>query len=282
MLPIEAIQHLYEISEMSVHSADKSVGYGLLNELLEEHKRLHRRGDFLIFPQLRLRWNPSNPRDFRSNLPDLGFGRLIPPNDRLYIQGGAKHKRPVLPLMSGLPLPMTVLHSFDVRNAFAVAAKQASDQVKAAIKNGAVPQDEVISWVISIGPYFIVKNFGPFNQAELDTRGHRPNPSGDAGVTEAIEETLEQNRIQILEPIYLIGTPVAATAVVEFLQNGRRLYISNNVIGEHLCDEYYYPYYDALNTCKTHVSFLFQLHYCAGPFSHIPGTVLFKIFGTPL
>ena len=199
-------------------------------------------------------------------------------NDRLYIQGEAEHNRPVLPLMSGLPLPMTVLHSFDVRNAFAVAAKQASDQVKAAIKNGADPQDEVISWVITIGPYFIVKNFGPSNQAELDTRGHRPNPSGDAGVTEAIEETLEQNRIQILEPIYLIGTPAAATAVEEFLQNGRRLYISNSVIGEHLCDEYYYPYYDALNTCKTHVSFVFQLHYCAGPFSHIPGTVLFKKF----
>ena len=42
--------------------------------------------------------------------------------------------------------------------------------MKVVIKNGAAPEDEVISWIISIGP---------FNQAELDTRGHRPNPSGD-------------------------------------------------------------------------------------------------------
>ena len=79
---IEAIQHLYEISEMSVHSADKSVGYGLLNEMFEEHKRFHRRGDFLIFPQLRLHWNPSNPRDFRSNLPDLWFHQWSPIHTR--------------------------------------------------------------------------------------------------------------------------------------------------------------------------------------------------------
>ena len=60
---------------------------------MEEHRRLRQRGDFLIFPQLQLRWNPRNPRDLRSNLPDLGLGHLIPPDGRLYIQGGAEHKR---------------------------------------------------------------------------------------------------------------------------------------------------------------------------------------------
>ena len=47
------------------------------------------KGDFLIFLQLQLCWNPWNPRDLRSNLPDLGLGRLIPPDGRLYIQEGA-------------------------------------------------------------------------------------------------------------------------------------------------------------------------------------------------
>jgi len=40
---IEAIQ-----TKMSVHSTGESVGYGLLNEMFEEHKCLHQRGDFLI------------------------------------------------------------------------------------------------------------------------------------------------------------------------------------------------------------------------------------------
>jgi len=47
---IEAIQYLYEISKMSVHSAGEGIGYGLLNEMFEEHLRLRQRGDFLIFP----------------------------------------------------------------------------------------------------------------------------------------------------------------------------------------------------------------------------------------
>ena len=152
---------------MLVHSAGESVGYGLLNEMLDEHRRLRQRGDFLIFPQLQLRWNPRNPRDLRSNLPDLGLGRLIPPDGRLYIQGGAEHKRPILPLMSGLPPLATVHRNSEARDAFASAIKQASDQMKVVIKNGAAPQDEVISWIISVCPYFIVKSFGPFNQAVL-------------------------------------------------------------------------------------------------------------------
>jgi len=57
-------------------------------------------------------------------------------------------------------------------------------QTKAAIKNGAVPYNEVIEWIISVGPYFIIRRFGPFTQAELDTRGHRPNDSGDADVAD--------------------------------------------------------------------------------------------------
>ena len=213
---------------MLVHSAGESVGYGLLNEMLEEHRRLRQRGDFLIFPQLQLRWNPRNPRDLRSNLPDLGLGRLIPPDGRLCIQGGAEHKKPILPLMSGLPPPAAIHSSSEARDAFASAIKQASDQVKVVIKNGAAPQDEVISWIISIGPYFIVKSFGPFNQAELDTRGHRPNSSGDVRVAKAIQKAMERDRNQIMEPIHLIGTAAAAIAVEEFLQNGRQLYTSNN------------------------------------------------------
>ena len=199
---------------MLVHSAGESVGYGLLNEMLEEHRRLRQRGDFLIFPQLQLRWNPRNPRDLRSNLPDLGLGHLIPPDGHLYIQGGTEHKRPILPLMSGLPPLATVHRNSEAHDAFASAIKQTSDQMKVVIKNGAAPQDKVISWIISVCPYFIVKSFGPFNQAVLDTREHRPNPSGDVQVTKAIEKAMEQDRSEIKEPIHLICTAAYMKSIV--------------------------------------------------------------------
>ena len=80
-------------------------------------------------------------------LPDLGLGRLIPPDGHLYIQGGAEHKKPILPLMSCLPPRATIL-SPEACDVFASAIKQASNQVKAVIKNGAAPQDEVISSLV--------------------------------------------------------------------------------------------------------------------------------------
>ena len=115
-----------------------------------------------------------------------------------------------------LASPATIL-SPEACDVLASAIKQESDQVKAVIKNGAAPQDEVISWIISIGPYFIVKSFGPFNQAELDTWGRWPNPSGDAQVAEAIEKAMEQDRNQIMEPFHLIDTAAAVIAMEEFL-----------------------------------------------------------------
>ena len=71
-----------------------------------------------------------------------------------------------------------------VRYAFHLACRQAFDQVKAAIKNGNLPNDKHIQWVVAVGPYFIIKGCGPFTLADLETRSHCPNPSGDSDITE--------------------------------------------------------------------------------------------------
>ena len=61
--------------------------------------------------------------------------------------------------MSQLPAP-DAHFELNVRFAFHAACRQAFDQVKSAIKNGHLPNDKHIQWVVAVGPYFIIK--GPF------------------------------------------------------------------------------------------------------------------------
>lgn len=88
-----------------------------------------------------------------------------------------------------------------------------SDQVKAAIKNGAIPCDCPIKWVVGCGPYFIIRAFRPYNENELTTHLHRPNDSGDWLMTNLNQEAQATARVKCIEePVYLIGTLEAAVA----------------------------------------------------------------------
>ena len=220
----EADQYLAQLALRSVQGKPiESIGYGVVNEMLIEHRNLRPQGELIIFPQLHLKWNPGKWRDRRANLPDCGLGRLL--NGTIFLQGGLKYKPPILPLMADFPDPSTIKSHISNHVKFSLASRQALDQVKAAIKKGAVPYDEVIEWIISIGPYFIIRRFGPFTQAELDTQGHRPDDSGDAAATDLIE--LAHQFHAIPETMYRIGTTEAAIAVEAFLNAGARLYASN-------------------------------------------------------
>ena len=220
----EADQYLAQLALRSVQGKPiESIGYGVVNEMLIEHRNLRPQGELIIFPQLHLKWNPGKWRDRRANLPDCGLGRLL--NGTIFLQGGLKYKPPILPLMADFPDPSTIKSHISNHVKFSLASRQALDQVKAAIKKGAVPYDEVIEWIISIGPYFIIRRFGPFTQAELDTQGHRPDDSGDATATDLIE--LAHQFHAIPETMYRIGTTEAAIAVEAFLNAGARLYASN-------------------------------------------------------
>ena len=147
------------------------------------------KGRLSHFPSTTTTLEPSKSRDLQSNLPDLGLGRLIHLMV-IYTYKEVLNIRDLSCLLCLASLLLQLFRNSEARDAFASAIKQASDQMKVVIKNGAAPQDEVISWIISVCPYFIVKSFGPFNQAVLDTRGHRPNPSGDVQVTKAIEKAM--------------------------------------------------------------------------------------------
>ena len=79
-------------------------------------------------------------------------------------------------MMSQLPAP-DAHFELTVRYAFHLACRQAFDQVKAAIKNGNLPNDKHIQWVVAVGPYFIIKGCGPFTLADLDRKSTRLNSS---------------------------------------------------------------------------------------------------------
>ena len=160
-------------------------------------------------PAIAATLEPHRPQDRRANLPDIGIGRLLP-NGIKHLQKGAEQKAVIIPLMTTLPLPSDIIDNTDLRHKVGLAALQAADQVKAAVKNGAVPDDQSIELIVAIGSYFIVRSFGPFSEAELDTRDHRPNPSGDAIVAELLRVSHDTASITpISEPLYRIGTSAA-------------------------------------------------------------------------
>jgi hypothetical protein len=98
----------------------------------------------------------------------------------------AEKKPALIPLMQLLPNPSHIVDDHVLWKTFFQASLQASDQVKAVIKNACVLYDQVIEWLVTVGPYFIIKCFGPYMHKELDTCGSWPNGSGDVKVFEAI------------------------------------------------------------------------------------------------
>lgn len=176
------IQYLNILAQSLVQGrGEESECYAVFTEALCFHRTTLPLGSFQIFPQLRLRWKPGDPLDRRSLIPDLGIGRLR--RDGIFhLQGGVEQKR-MIQEMSQFPAPSDAELELIARYAFQTGCRQAFDQVKTAIKNSNLPNDRRIQWVIAVGPYFIIKECGPFTQADLETRGHRSNPSGDAAVT---------------------------------------------------------------------------------------------------
>jgi hypothetical protein len=126
-------------------SPDESLSYGIANEMLVEHKNFLGRGSFIIFPQLRLLWNPRKREDRRCDIPDIGIGRLTAAGT-IHLQGGLEQK-PALECMKNLPPPSDISNIDSLRAVINKAAVQASDQVKAALKNGCVPRNTAIKWI---------------------------------------------------------------------------------------------------------------------------------------
>lgn len=199
-----------------------------MNEMLIEHRNTRCR-PFVVFAQLRIDWNPHDPEDRRSSIPDIGLGRFLPDGNKR-LQGGSEQKK-AIESMRDLPPPIVLLKDGEVREKMREAIFQASDQIKSAIKNGFLPYDETIQWITSVGPYFLIHPFGPFNEAHLITRTHRKNESGDSKITEFVSALKDRaSFMPFNSPLYRIGTREAAFAVDQYLFSPRvdTLYTSGN------------------------------------------------------
>jgi hypothetical protein len=204
---------------------DKTFGEGtfsgVINEMITEHRNILPRGTFLVFSQVRLPWKIN---DRRNEVPDYCLG-ILDTNGHLLLLGGLEIKIATLE-MQGLPEPQDIANEPAVRYAFTRASLQADDQIKAAIKNGALPRNKAIRWIVAIGPYFIIQE-AEFSEAELRTRSHKRNLPQDDADADLIAKTRNivgnAFHMPLQGQLYRIGTKEAARAVHQFLLYGNTL-----------------------------------------------------------
>ncbi|KAM6503054.1 hypothetical protein JOM56_003031 [Amanita muscaria] len=190
--------------------------YGVITEAFIYHKQPHDR--YTIFPQYYLQWKPNEPKDRRASIPDFALGRYIDGWPWVRLQGGAEVKR-ANPEMKGLPPPATVGLSRDVQNVVYNTRFQARDQAVCAIKEGRLPNQRV-KWLIFVGPYFAEIEIGPFSDAELQTRTHKPNSSGD--YVELLITKVEKQAPSIYVPLYLLGTDEGVAKLENYINETSR------------------------------------------------------------
>jgi hypothetical protein len=205
--------YLLELAQKSVLGTPSEYdAYGVVTEAFILHKKPMRR--YTIFPQLFLSWKPDARNDKRGVLPDFGIGYYYDSPPHVRLQGGAEVKA-AMPFMDSLPPPANISNLPDVKDVLYSCFNQAEDQAKAAVKGGLLPANQPISWLMFIGPYFTKINLPPFTTAQLQTRGHKANASGDFKETLIIE--LRKSRPRTAFPLFLLGTVEAANEIENFL-----------------------------------------------------------------
>ncbi|KIJ46953.1 hypothetical protein M422DRAFT_226590 [Sphaerobolus stellatus SS14] len=216
----EKLNYLYGMVRKSVlGNPSEYDSYGVITEAFILHKQPQER--FTLFPQLFLPWNPNDPNDARGCLPDLGLGRYYDSVPHVRLQGGVKVKRAVAEI-THLPSANDAAEIEALQTVIHTTVTQAEDQAKAAVKGGLLPGDKTLQWLIFVGPYFTCIRFGPFAGAQLQTRGHKPNDSGDWLAAIEIQRSKEKRQKY---PIYLLGTSEAAAELERFLDVTAAFYI---------------------------------------------------------
>jgi hypothetical protein len=208
MLPLNyvvpvAMQHLVDCS-VEKHDALEDITYPVITEFLLVHKSPSHR--FTLYSQMTLRWNPDRVRDFRSEIPDVGlvnFRRNHPFIFRL----GVESKR-MTSAMANLP-PCNILEGdLEVRFALHTAYFQAEDQAKAAMRRDHASPQRPMDYFLFVGPYWTHVTVGPFSEAQLTVRTHKPSGSRDFWETVQAEKRL--NAEPVRRKLFLLGTAESA------------------------------------------------------------------------
>ena len=169
------LQHMIHASFQDGPGSREDVTYAVITEFLLQYKDPVEH--CVLYPQLSLRWKPDDPKDTRTEIPDIGVGNfsLQAPGPCFKMRLGVESKR-LVGAMQNLPEPMAIQDHEDVLSAFHTVFYQAEDQAKAAIKGGHT-LSETIPYLLFIGPYFTPVKFGLFNLQQLGVRTHKPSGS---------------------------------------------------------------------------------------------------------
>jgi len=204
-----SLKKLHDLVHVSVEGIwdqglDEGFASGVFHEMLTRHKAaLGDLGDLLLL--------------FRR--PCLGIGQLTS-KGRAQIQGGYEVKA-AMELMRGLPPPTVVKQDKAFRDVMNRTIKQAEEQAKAVFKKNSVPRDATVEWVVAIGPYFMITQFGPFTDTELSAC------SPDQFLVTQAAESYKNHNGRTRYDLYLMGTEEAAVAFHEYLISGFRLHHHN-------------------------------------------------------
>ena len=208
MLPLgyavpATLQRLVDCS-VEKHDALEDITYPVITEFLLVHKDPPHR--FTLYSQMTLRWNPDLVRDYRSEIPDVGlvnFRRNRPFIFRL----GVESKR-MTSIMTHLPPSNIIENDDEVRFALHTAYYQAEDQAKAAVRGDHAPRQRPMDYFLFVGPYWTHVIVGPFSEAQLTVRTHKPSGSGD------FREAVFANKRLAAPPswrkLFLLGTADSA------------------------------------------------------------------------
>ena len=172
----------------------EDVTYAIISEFLFQHKNPSDR--FVIYPQISLRWKPDKPDDDREEVPDFGIGNFIHQTPFFKLRIGAEAKRS-LDIVRGLPSPNVIEDDVVVMRSFHKLYFQGEDQAKAAVKGKHTVDDDIVRWLLFIGPYWASANYGPFTPEQLGVRTHKPSGSADYVEAKKAKSRLQGQSIRL-------------------------------------------------------------------------------------
>jgi hypothetical protein len=178
----------------------EDITYPTITEFLLEHKITHFR--FVIFPQMSVKWKPLAQQDHRKEVPDIGVGHFCHDPPFFKLRFGVEAKR-ILPTLTHLPEPSQIESMTAVKAAFHLLWFQGEDQAKAFVKNHYNLEGR-IRYLLFVGPYWTLIEYGPFSEAQLTVRSHKVSRSGDWFETVRLEARMQQAPKQL--ELYLLGT----------------------------------------------------------------------------
>jgi hypothetical protein len=199
-----ALQHLVDCS-VENHPALEDITYPVITEFLLVHKKPSHR--FSLYSQMTLRWNPNRVYDYRSEVPDIrlvNFRRNRP----FVLRLGVESKR-MTSKMTNLPSTDIMEWDEEVRDALHTAYYQAEDQAKAAVRGGHALQQQPVDYLLFVGPYWAHVTVGPFSEAQMMVRTHKPSDSGD--FLETIQAKKRLNAPPTQRELFLLGTVQSAS-----------------------------------------------------------------------